>query len=169
MYSSDVYLLIVLMLRINMTQLSFTHWLNTHIQKLNARSGSIHYADSQDTLHLLASVNLPDSTLHMIQSIPYGKGMAGQAQKRLSPWSTCNLPQDPSSIIQPKARHVQAQGAIAYPLIHHLSDPHRCLGVVGFAFAHPLPSLESDDYQELVKKLEYCTQALTLSILQRFS
>ena len=151
-----------------MTYPSFNHWLHTHIQDLNAHSGSIHYADCRNNLHLLASLNIPDSTLKMIQLIPYGKGMAGQAQKRLAPWSTCDLSSDSNPVIQPQARHVHALGAIAYPLIHHPSNPSRCLGVVGFGFTHSLPHVHSDEYTHLLHQLEQCTQSLILSLLAGF-
>ena len=142
----------------------YTQWLSEHASLLNASSASLHYVGSDESLYLLAAFNLPLSTQEVIQMIPKGKGIAGQAYCTLEPYTTCNLSQDPNPLIQPQARHVQALSAIAYPLVDEHHSP-RCIGVLGFGFMHPLPSKKSPQYQDLLEQLRQFNQSLLPSML----
>lgn len=143
-----------------MSSFNYLNWLLKKQVELKATSASLHRVQEDQSLLLLASHNLPLPTQKMIHHIPYGKGMAGQAQRTLQPCITCNLPQDPQPAIQPQARHVQAQGALAYPLVDLISNPLTCIGVLGFAFVDSLPDLHSKEYQELLRVLSEYNQEL---------
>ncbi|MEE2786933.1 MAG: GAF domain-containing protein [Myxococcota bacterium] len=102
------------------------------LEQCGAGAGTIHER-SGAILRLKAAHGIPESTLSLIQEIPHGKGMAGQAWAQQQPVSTCNLREDPHASIQPGARDVDAQRAIAFPI----NDPAgQVQFVIGFAFAH---------------------------------
>jgi L-methionine (R)-S-oxide reductase len=82
--------------------------------------------------------------------IPRGKGMAGQAWVLDEPVQVCNLKTDAHTAIQPGARTVSAQGAIALP-VHDKSGAVRA--VVGFAFEDERP-LQPDELSQLIELAE---------------
>ncbi len=81
-------------------------------------------------MKLIDTIGIPEEVLELIESIPRGKGMAGQAWLNKKPVTTCNLKTDPSQTIQPGARSVDARSAIAIPI----ADENGVHSVVGFAF-----------------------------------
>ncbi len=98
--------------------------------KLGATSGTIHRCDGRQ-LELLEAVGIPADVVPLIEAIPRGKGMAGEAWVRAEPITTCNLPSDPSETIQSGARRVSARAAVAIPV---LSSQGTVRAVVGFGF-----------------------------------
>ena len=82
------------------------------LSKLGATSGTIHRCDGE-LLTLVDAVGIPAEVIALIEVIPRGKGMAGEAWLRAKPVTTCNLADDPSTTIQPGARQVSAQAAVA--------------------------------------------------------
>ena len=95
-----------------------------------AKAGTVHERFGS-VLKLRAAQGIPAETLGYIQEIPFGKGMAGEAWATGHPVMTCNLRTDPAKVIQPGARAVDAQNAVALPL---KDEDGRVQYVVGFAF-----------------------------------
>lgn len=100
------------------------------ISELGATSGTIHHCDGRQ-LKLVEAVGIPADVMPLIEAIPRGKGMAGEAWLRAEPVTTCNLPDDPSETIQSGARRVNARAAVAIPL---LSNEGAVRAVIGFGF-----------------------------------
>ena len=104
------------------------------LQGVGAVSGSIHRIQ-EEQLILVEQVGLPGEMLESIRRIPKGKGMAGQAWLTEEPTTTCDLKHDQDAPIEPGARQVAAQAAIAIPV---KGDDGRVCAVVGFAFSDEL-------------------------------
>lgn len=107
-------------------------WLTAYIEQQGGLAGSVHRAAGDD-LHLTAAMNLPPPVMAAVAVVPRGKGMAGLAQVRGRPVQTCNLQEDDSGQINPTARLVNGQAAIALPL---KDEAGAVRAVVGIAFAH---------------------------------
>lgn len=105
-------------------------WLENYILQVGAVAGTVHRRESGG-LRLTASRNIPPNVCEVVAWVPDGKGMAGQALITMRPVMTCNLKDDGSSAIRPGARAVDAQAAIALPL---LSDGGNVEAVVGLAW-----------------------------------
>ena len=104
--------------------------LSNALMNLSCASGSVHLR-KDNQLVLAAQIGLPSSVIPLIETIPLGKGMAGQAWLRREPVSTCNLQNDETAPIGPGARLVKAQSAVAVP-VFALDDTVDA--VIGFAF-----------------------------------
>jgi putative methionine-R-sulfoxide reductase with GAF domain len=99
---------------------------------VSAVSGTAHlYVPEKDGLQLAAAVNIPPPVQQIVDWVPNGKGMAGLALQRRAPVQTCNLQEDRSGNVKPGAKAVNAQAAIALPVI---SVGGEVRGVVGIAF-----------------------------------
>jgi hypothetical protein len=105
-------------------------WLEAFIARLGGVAGTVHVQQDED-LYLTAAQNIPPPVIAVVARVPHGKGMAGLAQTRRAPVQTCNLQHDDSGRINPMAKMVGAQAAIAVPV---LDAQGAVLGVVGFAF-----------------------------------
>lgn len=105
-------------------------WLESFIAVQGGVAGSIHHVDGE-VLRLAAAVNLPPPVLQKTQLIPKGKGMAGLAWERNRAVSTCNLQTDASGDVQPGAKAVSAQAAVAIPVRDARGELR---AVVGIAF-----------------------------------
>lgn len=105
-------------------------WLQDVIAHFKAASGTVHLHENGG-LRLAAAVNIPPPVQQIVAWVPNGKGMAGMALQRREPVQTCNLQEDRSGNVKPGAKAVNAQAAIAIPVIT-LSEDVR--GVVGIAF-----------------------------------
>lgn len=106
-------------------------WLQDYLRDLGAVAGSVHLVEG-DGLRLAAAVNLPETVRQVVEWVPSGKGMAGQALVRGKPVFTCNLKDDSSGAVRPGAKAVDAQAAVAMPV---RDSSQRIVAVVGFAFA----------------------------------
>ena len=106
-------------------------WLQEYLRDIGAVAGSVHLVEG-DGLRLTAAVNLPEKVRQVVEWVPSGKGMAGQALVRGEPVFTCNLKDDSSGAVRPVAKAVDAQAAVAMPL---RNDSNTIVAVVGFAFA----------------------------------
>lgn len=105
-------------------------WLRQFLSAHGGMAGSVHFRNGE-VLRLAAAVNIPPSVREKIQVIPKGKGMAGLAWERNDVVSTCNLKTDRTGDVQPGARAVDAQAAVALPV----RDQAGALrAVVGIAF-----------------------------------
>lgn len=105
-------------------------WLQQFLSTHGGVAGTVHVRDGE-ALALAAAVNIPPPVIDKTRVIPKGKGMAGLAWQRDEVVSTCNLKADQSGDVQPGARAVEAQAAVAIPV----RDPTGAVrAVVGIAF-----------------------------------
>ncbi|HYI12148.1 MAG TPA: GAF domain-containing protein [Thermoanaerobaculia bacterium] len=91
-------------------------WLESLIARLGAFAGTVHVQRGED-LYLTAAHNIPPHVAGIVAHVPHGKGMAGVAQVRKVPVQTCNLQTDATGDIKPGAKAVNAQAAIALPVL----------------------------------------------------
>lgn len=105
-------------------------WLEAFIAAHDGLAGTVHRQDGAD-LRLSAALNIPPPVLKAVEFVPRGKGMAGLAQVRARPVQTCNLQDDDSGQINPMAKLVGGQAAIALPLVRNDGSVR---AVVGIAF-----------------------------------
>lgn len=88
------------------------------IMHLGAESGTIHLREpGHAVLKLSAHHAIPESVVAVIDTIPWGKGMAGLAAERKAPIDACNLQTSTSSDIRPGARATGTQGALVVPML----------------------------------------------------
>lgn len=106
-------------------------WLAEYLRSLGAVAGSVHLVEG-DGLRLSGAVNLPEKVQQVVEWVPNGKGMAGQALERGEPVFTCNLKDDQSGAIRPGAKAVDAQAAVAMPV---RDESNAIVAILGFAFA----------------------------------
>jgi len=109
-------------------------------------TGTIHRTDpATGLLRLIAHQGIPPQVLPMllpkIDSIPFGKGIAGCAAERKDAVQLCNLQQDLGGVAKPDARQTNVQGALAVPI---LAADGRVLGVLGVGKLAPYDFTESE-------------------------
>jgi hypothetical protein len=107
-------------------------FLETLLRNVDGVAGTVHEQRGED-LYLTAAQNIPPPVIAIVTHVPHGKGMAGVAQVKKQPVQTCNLQTDDSGTIKPGAKAVNAQAAIAVPV---LDDDGAVRAVVGVAWAH---------------------------------
>jgi L-methionine (R)-S-oxide reductase len=107
-------------------------FLETLLRNVDGVAGTVHEQRGED-LYLTAAQNIPPPVIAIVTHVPHGKGMAGVAQVKKQPVQTCNLQTDDSGTINPGAKAVNAQAAIAVPV---LDDNGGVRAVVGVAWAH---------------------------------
>jgi L-methionine (R)-S-oxide reductase len=84
---------------------------------LHSETGTIHRLDSEkQLLHLVAQVGLPPFMLEIVNTIPVGKGIAGETVVRGGPVTMCNLQTDTSGVAKPGAKHTGVGGALCVPI-----------------------------------------------------
>jgi len=105
-------------------------WLEGFIRELDAFAGTVHVQRGDD-LYLTAAHNIPPHVVQIVAHVPHGKGMAGVAQVKKAPVQTCNLQTDATGTIKPGAKAVDAQAAVALPV---LDDGGGVRAVVGVAW-----------------------------------
>ncbi|MGH7522719.1 MAG: GAF domain-containing protein [Gemmatimonadales bacterium] len=106
-------------------------WLEASIRSSGSIAGTVHIQRDGD-LYLSAAVNIPPPVMERVRHVPRGKGMAGMAQVQRSAVQTCNLQTEPPGRINPMAKLVSGQAAIAIPVF---GADGQVRAVVGFAFA----------------------------------
>ena len=106
-------------------------WLESVVAQLGAVAGTVHVQRGED-LYLTAAHNIPPHVVAIVAHVPHGKGMAGVAQVKKQPVQTCNLQTDETGNIKPGAKAVDAQAAIALPV---LNEAGAVRAVVGFAWS----------------------------------
>lgn len=106
-------------------------WLAEYLRSLGAVAGSVHLVEGVG-LRLTGAVNLPEKVQQVVEWVPSGKGMAGQALERGEPVFTCNLKNDSSGAVRPGAKAVEAQAAVAMPV---RDGSNIIVAIVGLAFA----------------------------------
>jgi hypothetical protein len=105
-------------------------WLESLLAEVGAFAGTVHVQRGDD-LYLTAAHNIPPQVVAVVAHVPHGKGMAGVAQVRRVPVQTCNLQEDQSGTIKLGAKAVNAQKAVALPV---LEDGGAVRAVVGIAW-----------------------------------
>lgn len=105
-------------------------WLEAFIREVEGFAGTVHVQRGDD-LYLTAAHNIPPPVIQVVAHVPHGKGMAGVAQVKKEPVQTCNLQTDASGTIKPGAKAVDAQAAVALPV---LSADGAVRAVVGVAW-----------------------------------
>lgn len=106
-------------------------FLETLLRNVDGVAGTVHEQRGDD-LYLTAAQNIPPPVIAIVTHVPHGKGMAGVAQVKKQPVQTCNLQTDDSGTVKPGAKAVNAQAAIAVPV---LDDDGDVRAVVGVAWA----------------------------------
>jgi len=92
--------------------------LDAAIAHLGAQCGTIHLKQAGvDVLKLAASRAIPDPVLAVVETVPWGKGMAGLAAARAVPVDACNIQTTTSSDVRPGARATEVAGAIVVPMM----------------------------------------------------
>ena len=91
-------------------------WLEAFITEHGGIAGTVHVQRGED-LYLTAAHNIPPKVVAIVAHVPHGKGMAGMAQVKKEPAQTCNLQTDETGNIKPGAKAVDAQAAVALPVL----------------------------------------------------
>jgi L-methionine (R)-S-oxide reductase len=94
-------------------------WLKDFIAAQGAVAGTVHWhiqAQEKTGLELIAAVNIPPKVQEIVEWVPPGKGMAGQALVQGVAVQTCNLKDDSSGAVRPGAKAVDAAAAVALPV-----------------------------------------------------
>lgn len=107
-------------------------WLESLIARLGGIAGTVHVQRGED-LYLTAAYNIPPNVIAIVACVPHGKGMAGVAQVKKQPVQTCNLQTDETGNVKAGAKAVNAQAAIALPV---LDDAGAVRAIVGMAWTH---------------------------------
>jgi len=82
-----------------------------------SETGTIHKLDAEkQLLHLAAQVGLPPFMLAVVETIPVGKGIAGETIVRGGPVTMCNLQTDTSGVAKPGAKQTGVGGALCVPM-----------------------------------------------------
>ena len=105
-------------------------WLQNFIREQQGAAGTVHLFENGG-LKLAASVNIPPPVQQVVAWVPNGKGMAGLALQRKEAVQTCNLQEDRTGTVKPGAKAVNAQAAVALPVMDAAGDVR---AVVGIAF-----------------------------------
>ena len=103
-------------------------WLEAFIREQGGIAGTVHVQRGED-LHLTAAHNIPPKVISIVAHVPHGKGMAGVAQVKKEPVQTCNLQTDETGNIKPGAKAVDAQAAIALPVLDETGAVRAVVGV----------------------------------------
>src|SRR5215469_7510690 len=114
----------------------FQNWLQGFLASQGGVAGTVHrYVQSEQRtgLELVAAINIPPKVQEIVDWVPPGKGMAGQALVQRIPIQTCNLKDDSSGTVRPGAKAVNAEAAVALPV---QTDAGRIEAVVGIAYNH---------------------------------
>lgn len=107
-------------------------WLEKFLTDKGGIAGTVHRRSAPDELELVAAVRIPPPVREIVAKVPRGKGMAGLALERNQPVSTCNIQTDRSGDVRPGARAVDAQAAVALPVVDAKGEVR---AVVGIAYA----------------------------------
>ncbi len=109
------------------------------VQGFGCVTGTIHKTDATTgLLKLIAHQGIPPQAQPMllpkIESIPFGKGIAGCAAERKEAVQLCNLQEDLGGVAKPDARKTNVQGALAVPI---LGTDNKVIGVLGIGKMQP--------------------------------
>ncbi len=95
----------------------FEKILRETLAQFHSETGTIHRLDEPaQLLHLVAHIGLPAQLLDIVQTIPVGKGIAGETVAKNRPVAICNLQTDISGVARPGAKQTGVGGAICVPV-----------------------------------------------------
>jgi L-methionine (R)-S-oxide reductase len=103
-------------------------WLESFIAQHDGIAGTVHVQRGED-LYLTAAHNIPPKVVAIVAHVPRGKGMAGLAQVKREPVQTCNLQTDETGNIKPGAKAVDAQAAVALPVLDSAGTVRAVVGI----------------------------------------
>ncbi|MDQ2900429.1 MAG: GAF domain-containing protein [Acidobacteriota bacterium] len=103
-------------------------WLQNILGIYHGTSGTIHLFENGG-LRLATAINIPPQVQEAVAWVPNGKGMAGLALQRKEPIHTCNLQEDRSGNVKPGAKAVDAQAAVAVPVLDLQGDVRAVIGI----------------------------------------
>jgi hypothetical protein len=103
-------------------------WLEAFIAQHDSIAGTVHVQRGED-LYLSAAHNIPPKVVAIVAHVPHGKGMAGIAQVKKAPVQTCNLQTDETGNIKPGAKAVDAQAAVALPVLDEAGAVRAVVGI----------------------------------------
>ena len=87
------------------------------LQHFQSQTGTIHTLNLPERrLLLVAQIGLPPQMLGIVQTIPIGKGIAGQVAAENRPVTICNLQTDTSGVARPAAKQTGVGGALCVPM-----------------------------------------------------
>jgi GAF domain-containing protein len=91
--------------------------LQAALKHFNSETGTIHKLEAgPQLLQLVAQVGLPPHMLGIVQTIPVGKGIAGETAAKNLPVTICNLQTDISGVAKPAAKQTGVGGALCVPI-----------------------------------------------------
>ena len=97
-----------------------TRWpaaLQLLLAEFNSETATLHRLEpGTQVLQLVAQIGLPPQLLPVVQTIPVGKGIAGETVVRNAPVTMCNLQTDSSGVARPAARQSGVGGALSVPV-----------------------------------------------------
>lgn len=102
--------------------------LRAAIAEFDCTSGTLHRTDG-DTLELVAHEGIPEPVLERVETVPFGKGMAGAAAARETAVQSCNLQTDDESPAEDGARETGLEGVIATPVFDADDEVAGVIGV----------------------------------------
>jgi len=103
-------------------------WLELFIAAQGGIAGTVH-VQRVDDRYLTAAHNIPPKVIAIVAHVPNGQGMAGLAQVKKQPMQTCNLQTDETGNIKPGAKAVDAQAAIALPVLDEAGAVRAVVGI----------------------------------------
>jgi L-methionine (R)-S-oxide reductase len=115
--------------------------LDAALAHFGCQAGTVHLL-RDGVLKLAASKNIPESVVHIVETVPIGKGIAGLAAQRLAPVTICNLQTDTSGQAKPGARATGLEGTVAVPML--VDGDLRGVFGIGKAEAYDWPAEETD-------------------------
>ena len=87
------------------------------LDELQSETATIHRLEAdRQALSLVALIGLPPTLLPVVQTIPVGKGIAGETVVRNGPVTICNLQTDTSGVAKPGAKQTGVGGALSVPI-----------------------------------------------------
>ena len=87
------------------------------LKHFNSETGTIHRLDAaSQLLHLVAQAGLPPRMFDLVQTIPVGKGIAGETAAKSLPVTICNLQTDTGGVAKPAAKQTGVGGALCVPI-----------------------------------------------------
>ena len=91
--------------------------LDAVLAHFDCQTGTIHSIDATTgMLQLAAQRGIPEELLHVVTTIPIGKGIAGAAAEKREAVQLCNLQTDDSGVARPDAKKTEVAGSVAIPL-----------------------------------------------------
>ena len=86
------------------------------VAHFGCQAGTVHLL-REGVLKLAAHHNIPPPVVHIIGTVPVGKGIAGLAAERREPVTICNLQTDTSGQARPGAKATGMEGSLAVPML----------------------------------------------------